>query len=474
MPSAWPRLALPLFVACAIACSTSDEGAPPDSDDDETRTAEPKSPDAGPNEAPEVDAGSPEPDLVGPPRVDVATTGAYGTHDFEVPATAHWVNSGLYLKNGETAEVTVEGTWDTTAKGLGPEGGTTPNRTCKDGGLVARSDLQYEDETIYCLGRTTTVTAARDGILYFGSLIETDLGADTYDLRKEFAGSLRVTVTSAAKTVPWVAAKNATSFAFADSKTNGSGHLEIVGKHVIVVTTAAQAESDKDGLVAALAFLDELYESHAAHRGTTPFDGQRIRMIADPAIEGIGYMLAGNPIRMSPAVFTGTSDGTEHLLRSAEKRRGVWGFAHEMGHTFASTGGNWWYQVGPFLEAWPNVFSTHSLRELGRPNPEWGGNDPAYPSAKICPTRATQLASGTYETLKSDPALSLCFLLEFEETYGETFFPRFFEKLNATGEGKVPYSEDGKMTWGWIRDRFSEIAKTDTTPIFTKWKVPLP
>ena len=424
--------------------------------------------DAGTREVAEsgaaADAGvapKPTPDK-GPPRVDVPPTGPYGTHTFDVPANAYWVSSGLFLKAGETATVKVQGTWNTTEP--------TPLRGCQSGALVARSDLRFEDESLYCIGQGTTITATRDGIVYFGSLSGTDLGADTYEDRRAYTGALKVTMTSTGRTAPWVDASKAATFPFT---TIESGRVEIHGKNVIVVASAAQAQADRAGIAGAVALLDNVYDAHEALRGLTPFGGQRIRLITDETLESVGYMLAGNPIRMSPLVFTGGA-GTEHLLSSGDPQYDVWGFAHEMGHTFAITPAtNWWYQVGPFLEAWPNVFSVTALQAMAR-GTQWAAHDAAYPSAKICPTRATQLASGTYDSLAADPALMLCFLLEFKETYGATFFPEFFAKLNATAPGAVPApSGNNAAVWAWLRARFSEVAKTDTTPIFAKWKIPL-
>lgn len=467
---------LGLLVTMA-ACSTleSDTPSPAPLDNEDPAPTPDPAPDAG-GDGSTDETVIPEGPDPGPPHVDVGVVGSYGTHTFEVPGNAYWVNSGLYLRAGETAEVTVEGTWDTTAKDLGPEGGTTAGRGgCKDGGLVARSELHYADNALYCIGRKTTIAAVRDGIVYFGSLIDTDLAADSYERRRDFKGALRVTVTSTGKTVPWVPAAKAPGFPFNEAQAQGSGQIEFSGKHVTVVASVAQALADKDGIAPSIALLDALYELHAELRGMTPFGGQRIRFVTDTAINDIGYMIAGNPIRMRPDVFTGRA-GREHLLRSDDPKYDVWGFAHELGHTFAITpGDNWWYQVGRFLEAWPNIFSVHALRKLGRASTQWGGSDPTFQSAKICPNRASFLASSSYELLTSDDRLTLCFLLAFDDAYGKDFYKEFFAKLNAVPPNGVPSRDnDGRATWGWLRDRFSEIAKTDVTPIFTQWRVPLP
>jgi Peptidase M60, enhancin and enhancin-like len=423
-----------------------------------------------------MDAAAPKPAIdPGRPYVDVAPTGPYGTHTFEVPAGAYWVNSGLFLKAGETATLTATGSWKA-QKNLPASGDqTSPLRGCFSGGLVARLDLRYADTELTCFNAAgnATLTAKRDGIVYLGSLTETDLGADSYEVRRSFSGALTVTLSSTGNTVPWVLASQASTYPFPSIK---SGFVEIYGKHTIVVAATAQAERDKATILASMNFLDTVYDKHLELRGKAPFGGQRIRFITDPSIESLGYMLAGNPIRMNPAVFTGapsTDGNAEHLLDSANTRYHAWGFAHEMGHTFAITdGSNWSYQVGPFLEAWPNIFSVRTLRAMGRASFDWGGNDATYPSSKICTGRATHLVSGTYESLKTDAQLMLCFLLEFEDTYGSNFFPAFYAKLNALAPNKVPFGSDA-ITWRWVRDRFSEIAGADTSARFTAWKIPL-
>lgn len=47
----------------------------------------------------------------------------------------------------------------------------------------------------------------------------------------------------------------------------------------------------------------------------------------------------------------------------------------------------------------------------------------------------------------------------------------------ALGNGDVPVDSSdplGRVLWGWIRDRFSQAARADVTPLFERWSVPLP
>lgn len=410
---------------------------------------------------PEALVGSADP---GRPRVEVPRRGPYGLRSFMVPASAYWVSSGLFLRAGETATVRVSGRWKVDGIELGPEGDPSrPERGCWHGGLVARTELGLEDASLYCLGHEATITAARDGVVYFGSLAGPDLVADTYSGRDDGEGALAVTVESHGQTAPIVESTSAGSYPFEEVE---SGRVEVYGRHVIVATTTAQAIADRASITSGVELLDTLYERHAELRGGLPFRGQRIRFVTDDAQPG--YMLAGNPTRIKSAAMSG--DGFTHLFRSADPAFDVWGFAHELGHAFATPPKNWWYQVDGFVEAWPNVFSVTALQALGR-GATWGDHDPTYPSAKICPEREAYLEHGTYAELMNDTHLMLCFLLELKETYGDGFYPRFFRALEATPPFTVPGEVEGR--WTWLRDRFNDVVKEDTTAIFAKWHLPV-
>jgi hypothetical protein len=317
------------------------------------------------------------------------------------------------------------------------------------------------------VGEGTTMIASKAGILYLGAIIDTDLG-DTYGVRLPNEGALAVTVTSDGATVPTVFADDAATFDFSSI---ASGWVELRAEHVTITAPAAIAQQDRATIAPALAFFDAVYEKQAELRGATPYQGERVRFYPDASIDGIGYMLAGNPVRMMPVIFENPAPG-ERLLASNDPAHGVWGFAHELGHVFSFVNGTWHYQQDT-LEAWCNLFTVYALRGLMRPDPGFG-NDATYPSATFCPDKATYLASGTYDAqFKGDPFLQLCFLLTFEEAYGFSMYSEVFATLNAIPWQEIPSSPPAAV-WGWVRDEMSSAAGEDVTPIFQEWKIPLP
>jgi hypothetical protein len=393
---------------------------------------------------------------------------SYGTRQVSVPAIANWVNSGLYLRAGQSVTLSAFGSWVADRKPeLGPTGpeGRDPSRTergCTIGSLTARLGLGYEDPAIFCVGSGSTITAPKDGILYLGAIIDTDLG-DAYEVRHDNSGTLSVVVSSAGSTVPSVQAAQIAGYDFTRVL---SGWIELWSRHFIVTVPTSIARADRATAAASLDFLDRAYDRHAEVRGTVPFRGQRIRVLADEVLVPRGWlMLAGNPIRTVPGAFAG-APGHDHILRSSDPAYGVWGIVHELGHDFAHARGPWWYQVGT-LEGWPNVFTVHTLRALERPDPICG-HDATCPTARFCARRAAYMAEGTYQQFTEDTDLYLCFLLEQEERYGSALYPAFFRRLNAMSGAEVGNH------WGFIRDQFNAITGVDTTPSFEEWKLPLP
>lgn len=409
---------------------------------------------------PESNAQADEPREFAPNR-------AYGTHIINVPAVANWVSSGLYLEAGQSVTLNAYGSWigdgKTSAGPTGPEGRTPAltERGCTVGSLTARLDLGYE-ESIFCVGSSATIVAPRSGILYLGAVVGTDLD-DSYEARYDNSGTMSVVVSSDdGRTVPSVRMADIGSYDFSGVL---SGFVELWSRHLIVTAPTEIVRADQTTAAASLDFLDRAYDQHALLRGTTPFRGQRVRVIQDPVMEGNGwYMLAGNPIRSVRDAFLGTP-GNGHLLRSSDSAYSVWGILHELGHDFAHAQGPWWYQVGT-LEGWPNIFTVHTLRALGRPETVCN-EDPTCPSSIWCAGRAIYMASGSYEQFTQDPSLYLCFLLEQEERYGASLYPRFFQRLNGLAGSQVEGS------WRWVRDQFNAITGVDTTPSFTAWKLPI-
>lgn len=380
----------------------------------------------------------------------VGPTGPYGSKTFVVPAQQNWVNTGLYLRAGQTATITSSGTWSVTGTGSSIDHGP-----CKVGALVARMGLHYKDTALTCVGASTNFTAPKDGILFLGALAGNDLG-ETYETRHDDSGQKTVTVTSSQNTVPTVQSKDAASYPFSSVS---SGWVEVWGKHVILTLPAAKAALDANTLLAATNRLDAIYDQQEILRGAVPHGGQRLRFFPDGTQPG--YMLAGNPIRMDLDLVNGGA--TTRISRSGEAGTGVWGFGHEMGHDFSfAPDGFWTYQDGSkSLESWPNIFTIYSFEKLGLP-------------LNSAATSCTRNSTGSFSTW--DAWGGLCFLRQFQLRCGWNFYENFFDDiLDETNTG-------GKSTWKYVYDKFvaakaiscSDPGDTalDVAALFDAWGVP--
>ena len=381
--------------------------------------------------------------------VPVGAAGPYGERTFDVPAAQNWVNTGLFLKAGETATVTAAGEWQVNAD----DGQPIDHGPCLVADLVARIGLHYEDTNLTCIDAQGTVTADKDGILFLGALPSNDLG-ETYETRLHATGKKTVTVTSEGDTVPTVQGVDAVSYDFAQI---ASGWVEVWGEHAILTLPVATATLDKATLAAATARLDAMYELHEELRHGVPHNGQRLRFFPDGT--NPGYMLAGNPIRMQLDLVSGTD--VQRISRVGEPGADAWGPAHEMGHDFSFVGGFWTYQQDT-LESWTNVFSWHAFEKLGLP---------LHDSAAPCNAAST----GTYVVGDGewDPWTGLCFLMQFQFAHGWDFYEAFFTSIN---DDPMPeWTGDWETTgWYFVHQQFTAAAGEDVTPVFDEWGVPSP
>lgn len=375
----------------------------------------------------------------------VAPTGPYGSMTFEVPAAQNWVNTGLFLREGETATITEEGSWFVNIN----TGDPIDHGPCLIGDVVARIGLHYKDPALTCVDGEVNFVADKDGILFVGGLPENDLG-ETYEARVAAEGSKTVTVTSDGDTVPTVESVLAADYPFAEVS---SGWVEIRGDHVLLTLPAITAGQDAAALEASVARLDEIYELEEELRGARPQHGQRIRFFPDPDVTPLGYMLAGNPVRMQPVLVQ--ADFDERISLAGMPGVDIWGFAHELGHDFTFAGRLWWYQENS-LESWPNLFSIYALEALGVPLHEQVAG---CPDSEPVPYDSWDAWDG------------LCFLLQFQYSYDWEFYQAFFAELNAIDPVIVP---SGPLAWTFNHDRFETIAGEDITPVFEAWAVPNP
>ena len=390
----------------------------------------------------------------------VTPSGPYGAHSFDVPADAHWVNTGVFLREGETLEITATGTWELDGQALSPEGDAAlgEQRGCALGSLAVRSGLRFED-ALSCVGAGASFTAESDDVVYVGMIFATDLG-DAYGERLRADGALQVKVSSSADTVPTVSTDSLLDYPFDQVS---SGWVELQSAHHLVTLPADQVVADMATAQAAMDTMDRIYEIEESMRGAAPFEGERIRWVPDASIEDFAYMLASNPVRGVPALFDGGED--QRILRAAEPNTDIWGFAHELGHCFSFVNGTWVYQYVN-LESWPNLFTIRVLEELERTE-----NQPNYKT--YCDGKESYLAGGEYETLAADPFLQLCFLKDFESEYGASFYDDFFQGMNSQSNSDIAYDGTEASIWGYVKGRFDLAAGQDTAEVFEKWGVPV-
>ncbi len=375
---------------------------------------------------------------------------AYGERSFAVPAAQNWVNSGLYLSKGQTALIRASGQWS--MDGLeeldanGKTGGKV-FRGCELGTLVARIGLFYEDIDISCIGNDGVFVAPRDGILYLGAILSTDLG-ETYEDRKNAQGELNVTVSSEEGVItPIITASAAADFPYEQLQ---SGWVEVIGEHNILTLPVSIAQRDAVHLASALNHLDQMYLSHAELRSRRPYHGQPIRWMGDT--EALpGWMLAGNPIRLNPAIIQG--DESIRITYAAQPGNDTWGYIHELGHNFNFAGGEWFYTTFGGLEAWPNIFSLYTAEQL---------NLAIHNQLADCAATKTLYLTDVKSPFNDDPWIAMCFFKELREIYGWELYHNFYQKFNINpGFG-----------WAFLRERFGEAVNDDVNQIFDDWALP--
>ena len=390
----------------------------------------------------------------------VTPSGPYGERTFDVPAKAHWVNTGVFLRAGESLEISTTKSWSLDGQELDAWGDEAlgEQRGCALGSLALRSGLRYE-EGVSCIGAGGTYTAETDDIVYAGMIFATDLG-DAYGERLRADGALQVTISSSADTVPTVSVDSLQDYPFDQVS---SGWVELQSEHHVVTLPADQVLADMATAQDAMDTLDQIYEIEADMRGAAPFEGERIRWVPDDSISGFAYMLASNPVRGVSDLFVGGE--VQRILRAAEPDTDIWGFAHELGHLFSFVNGTWVYQYVN-LESWPNLFTIRVLEELERTE-----NQPNY--GTYCDGRDSYLAGGAYETLADDPFLQLCFLKDFETEYGASFYDDFFQGMNTQVNDDLVYDGTEASIWGYVKGRFDLAAGQDTAAVFEKWGVPV-
>jgi hypothetical protein len=71
-------------------------------------------------------------------------------------------------------------------------------------------------------------------------------------------------------------------------------------------------------------------------------------------------------------------------------------------------------------------------------------------------------------------------LNEIRTAHGWPTYSRFFSAMNTTTNAQIPpagnYEDPASdaAAWGFVRDRLTQAAGADVSPILRRWKVPLP
>ena len=383
-------------------------------------------------------------------QVSVLGNESYGTREFWLPAAQNWANTGLYLRRGQQARIQANGMWQVKSGSMyGPEGHSTAmSRGCAEGELVARLGLYYKDDALTCIGQNGTITAHEDGILFVGAVVSNDLG-ETYEARKQANGSLLVTVSSeAGETVPTIWYEDAGAYNFNDV---ASGWVEIKSEHNILTLPVATAKQDASELFAAGKRLDDIYKQHKVLRGKAPYHDQPIRWFPDTK-DAPGWMLAGNPVRMDPALVD--KNGDSRISIAGKSGQSNWGFAHELGHNFNFSGGDWYYTTFGGLEAWPNIFTMHSNEALNT----------SEDRTSDCPSKkATYVAKNQHEDGLGGAWNGLCFLMEFTDAYGWQVWKNFY----------ADFDQGPNHGWQNMKNRMDRVTGTNTASIFKSWNIPV-
>ncbi len=390
-----------------------------------------------------------------PPDVPSPADGPLTT-EVDVPATAYWVNAGMYLRTGDVVQVQAEGAWtmwDGAYPTTGPEGMEGDLDGCPPGSLVGSVGLHWGDDVL-CLGAGGELTAPRDGILY--------LKAHDYGL-EDNAGTVRATLTGEVASTPTVAADDVADHPW---HLETAGTVELQADHVVLSLPRDLVLAHADEAADALATFDAWWEQHRQFSGTAPYGGQAIRYVVDDQIRDLGaWMLSGNPIRLDSRSIAGDPPDA-HILRAHDPAHSVWGYAHEMAHDFSfARGGAFMIGEGP-IEAWANLWTVSTLEAMGHPEADRSG----------CDDREAHLADGTWDDLKADPWLPLCMLMEIRDAQGGWDFYRDFFRAYADlpPEDLPAMDASDAARWGFVRDLMNEVGSDDVTPVLQAWHVPLP
>ena len=402
-------------------------------------------PDAGVDNNPDV--------LVDAPDAAIIEQPAYGTRSVDVSAKTYWQSSELFLYEGQSVTLSATGEW-TMFEGSFPFTSAEGNLDfdldgCVYSSLIASIGIGFRASPL-CVGLGTTLTATQDGILYFKS---------NDGILEDNAGSVNVTTTSEGRFAPTLERGD---IAATDFDTIDAPEVEVSGEHVVLRLPRSLVASNKAITLLSLDQFDAVFESHAALAGAHAYAGEKIRFVTDEAIADIGaHMLSGNPIRYRESSRFGDVGG-ENILRMMDHDYSSWGFVHELGHDFVQINrGSFSVGYGP-NEAWANVFTLYTLQALGHPEAT---------RFDYCEGVSEHEITGTYDSFIADEWIPLCFLMEFQDQFGWVFFENFLRQYNAEVYPPIPTDLGDLVRWQWLRDRFNELAGSDQSARFVRYKI---
>lgn len=389
----------------------------------------------------------------GTPTVPEVTT---PPDEVVVAATAYWVNTGRFLREGEVVDLAASGSWtmwDGVYEATGPAGTDWDLDGCPAHALIGSVGLRWGDP-ILCVGDGTALVAPRDGILY---LAANDGG------REDNAGEVTVSLSGDGVLAPIVNAGQIADFDWDDVEADD---VELRGAHVWLQVPRELARAEAASAGASLATFDTWYGHHAALSGATPYGGQPIRFVPDATIRDLGaWMLSGNPIRIDPDAMDDPGEGS-HVLRAYDASHSAWGFVHEMGHDFSFINGGAYMIGGGPVEGWANVWSKYTLEQTGYPEA----------SRTECDGVDAYVASGPYAEFEADAWLPLCLLMEIHDQHGGwPTFQAFFASYNALPPASIPaWDAPVEERWGFVRDQLNAAGGGDVTPLLQRYHIPLP
>ena len=422
--------------------------------------------------------------------VDVGPEGPYGTRKVRIPVNQKYVNTGLYLKAGESVTITLHK--DTILKPfdtLWKDGGTQENPWSQidqqDIHTFLRANISFENSTSHEItsemirNKSLSIKIASDvsGILFLLPISIKDF--DT-------TAAMHVTITSNGNTVPSISHRQVRSYAF--DKVS-SGWVEIYSEHTIFTLPSQTAQRDKEFLERSMDIVDAIYEHHAELRGAVPYKGQRIRFAPIATLNS--FMAAGNPVLIQLRTAT-IDDPTSSISYLGEDGSLVVGaVAHELGHNFANIRGVTHYQIGTLepqlikegsLEYWPDILTWYVLEKLHLPV------SLAYlnysPPTSCHSIEAIQFLSLHPSRISTSGAI--CFLAVFQNNYGWDFFKHFFDNLNQFQSfADFTEKQPNPNVWVYVYDQFKKAAAKVTsdrpeeevhqevTDIFINWGIPI-